>query len=131
MQLRTLSKRTLLRLGAGSSEKTIHHLNGLLDYIELGWWLRKRGFSQGIQVSSCFEVFEPIAADFGDRPVLYLQFGAEDAGIVARWAELLPHSGTRLHVFDPPPTAAPAHGSPGGVAAMRGSQASPRLQAGK
>lgn len=101
MNLRALAKVTLLKLGAASSEKTIHYLNGLFDYIELGWWLRERGFTRGIRLSSCFEVFGAIATEVGDRPVLYLQFGVEDAAIVSRWASLLCHPETKLHVFDP------------------------------
>jgi hypothetical protein len=100
LSLRTLAKLALLKVGSHSSEKAIHHLNGMLDYVELGWWLRERGFSGGLRLCSCFDIPRIIAADIGERPVLYLQFGAEDAGMVGRWASALHHPETRLHVFD-------------------------------
>ena len=101
MNLHLLSKRALLRLGARSSEKTLHYINGLLDYLELGWWLRRHGFSGGVTLPSCAAVYAEIAAGVGKRPVLYLQFGADDPLVVERWAKLLPSPEARLHVFAP------------------------------
>jgi hypothetical protein len=93
-------KRSLLRLGARSSEMTLHRLNGMLDYVELGRWLRIHGFSGGARTDSCTEVFSLIADAVEAREVLYLQFGAHDPGITKKWAELLRHPGTRFEIFD-------------------------------
>jgi hypothetical protein len=100
MSVRTRSKLALLRLGGRSSERTIHYLNGLLDYFELGWWLRRRGFAGGAVTRTCRGVFEAIAREIAIHAALYLQFGAEDPGLVERWAALLTHPKTELHVFD-------------------------------
>ena len=100
MNLRTLTKVALLRAGSRSSEKTIHYLNALFDYAELGWWLRSHEFSGGFRLSSCLDMPGVIAADVGVRPVLYIQFGAEDEDMAPRWAHALRHPETRLHVFD-------------------------------
>ncbi len=101
MNLGLLSKRALLRAGAHSSEKTLHYVNGLLDYLELGWWLRRHDLAGGITLPSCAAVYAEIAAGVGERPVLYLQFGADDPLVVERWVKLLPSPETRLHVFAP------------------------------
>jgi hypothetical protein len=99
MSVRARGKLALLRLGGRSSEKTIHYLNGLLDYFELGWWLRKRGFHGGVVTQTCREVFETMAREVGIQAALYLQFGAEDPGLVERWAALIPHPDAALRVF--------------------------------
>lgn len=99
--LRTLAKMALSKLGAHSSEKTIHYVNGLLDYVEMGWWLRRRGLAgRGLRLPSCFDVPCAVASEIGDAPVLYLQFGAEDPAFVEVWARALRHPDTRLNVFD-------------------------------
>ena len=99
--LGTLAKRSLLRMGARAGERTIHYLNGALEYLELGHWLEAQGFSGGVRVASCFDVFEPIAEEVAESEVLYLQFGAVDAGMVERWGRLLRNPASRLDVFAP------------------------------
>lgn len=101
MDFRTLIQRALLKIGARASENTLHYVNGLLDYFELGWWLRNRNFIATTLVASSTAIFDLMGAEVALAPVLYLQFGVEDARIPARWSELLRNAASRLHIFDP------------------------------
>jgi hypothetical protein len=100
LSLRTFTKIALLRAGARSSEKLLHYLNAPFEYAELGWWLRGHGFSGGLRLRSCSDIPDAVAADVGNRPVTYFQFGADDAKLVGRWASLLGHTETSFDVFD-------------------------------
>jgi hypothetical protein len=100
-KLQSLVKRSLLGVGARSSERLIQRLNGVLDYVELGKWLRLHGFLGGVMVASCTEVFSLTADTLAETAVLYVQFGAQDPGMTRKWAELLRHPGTRFEIFDP------------------------------
>jgi hypothetical protein len=64
--------------------------------------LNRHGFAGGLRLESCFEIPSVVAADLGDGSVAYLQFGADDAGMAARWARVLADSGSTFTVFAPP-----------------------------
>jgi hypothetical protein len=100
LNLRTLTKLAFLKAGARSSEGALHYVSALFEYAELGWWLRRHGFSGGRRIGSCSRMPSTVAAQIGEQPVLYLQFGSEDEKMVTRWAAALAHPDTRLHVFD-------------------------------
>jgi hypothetical protein len=100
LTLRRLTKAALVKAGARSSERTLHVLSGLLDYVELGFWLRMHDFRGGLRLQSCADIPDAVAAAIGERPVLYLQFGARDESMVERWARALRHPETQLRVFD-------------------------------
>jgi hypothetical protein len=102
LDVRGLAKIALLKVGARRSERALHVLNGLFDYVELGWWLHARGFGGGRRFPSCFEIPGAVAAELDGRAVLYLQFGGDDTTMATRWAAALPHPDTRLVVFAPP-----------------------------
>ena len=102
--METRVKRSLVRLGVRSSERVVHYLNGALDYIELGRWLRLHGFAGGLRLASALAVFGAIADTVAAEDVLYLQFGAQDAAMLAAWAGLLSHPGAKFEIFDPDDT---------------------------
>lgn len=95
-----LAKVVLLRIGRRLSERRLHFINGLFDYLELGWWLGEHSFTGGRRCT-CFEFPEIVGGVIGNAPALYLQFGADDRTMADRWAAALPHAATRLDVFEP------------------------------
>lgn len=82
-----LAKTALLQFGARLSEKALHYVSGLFDYVEFGWWLRAHGFRDGIRVRAPYQISERIFAEVADQRVLYLQFGAADPGMVRYWSQ--------------------------------------------
>jgi len=104
LDVRRLAKLAMVTIGARVSERTLHVLNGLFDYVELGWWLHAQGFSGGLRLPSCFEIPTAVAAEVGHRPVHYLQVGADDVTMAMRWGRVLSHEDTRLTVLAPPTT---------------------------
>ena len=99
---RALAKLTLLRAGARASERALHLINGVFDYVELGWWLNDHGFRGDHRRASCSEIPPLVSAALDDRPVVYLQFGADDADLARCWAKALAHAGAQLALFAPP-----------------------------
>jgi O-methyltransferase len=82
------------------SERTIYNLNGVFNYLHVGWWLRAHGFEPRVRVASRNELFDLIAAQIGDRHVLYLEFGVARGESIRYWSKLLRNPGSRLHGFD-------------------------------
>jgi len=94
------AKLLLTRLGALLGEQAIYNLNGSFNYLYVGWWFRNRGFGRGTTVRSRFDVFDAIAREAGDRPVLYLEFGVAAGNSMRYWSKLLRNPEARLHGFD-------------------------------
>lgn len=99
-RLKLALKATLTRLGALCSAAVIYSLNGVFNYLHVGWWLRAHGYTTTVRVKSRYELFDRIAAEVGDQAVLYLEFGVH-AGVSMRyWSRLLKSPRSRLHGFD-------------------------------
>jgi hypothetical protein len=93
-------KTALTRLGARCSPRTIHRLNAAVNYLEAGRWMRAHGFDAGRRVDTREQVFEAIAAEVRDEPVLYLEFGVFEGASMRMWSRLLRNEGSHLHGFD-------------------------------
>jgi hypothetical protein len=93
-------KETLTRIGSHCSERTVHRLNAVVNYLEVGRWLHERGLEPGLRLESREEVFAAIAADVRDRQVLYLEFGVFQGDSMRTWSRLLRNPRSRLHGFD-------------------------------
>ena len=93
-------KVALTRLGALCTPSLIYGLNGVFNYLHVGWWLRAHGYEPTVRVTSRYELFDLLAREIGERDVLYLEFGVH-AGVSMRyWSRLLKSSRSRLHGFD-------------------------------
>jgi Macrocin-O-methyltransferase (TylF) len=93
-------KLALTRVGAHCSQPLIYSLNGAFNYLHVGWWLRANGFDVPMRVGTRYALFDLIAADAGDRDVLYMEFGVH-AGVSMRyWSKLLTNPASKLHGFD-------------------------------
>ncbi len=98
--MQRLVKNALTSVGSRCSARTIHRLNSVINYLEVGRWMRAHGFANVQHVGSRAEVFETIARDVRDEDVLYLEFGVYQGDSIRWWAEALTNPQTRLHGFD-------------------------------
>ncbi len=100
MAVSTRFKELLTRVGSVLSPRAIHNLNATLNYLEVGRWMRARGFDTSQRAEHRFEIYERVARELGDAEVLYLEFGVHRGESIGKWAELLPGTGCRLIGFD-------------------------------
>ena len=99
MNIKTPFKVGLTRLGRVCPESLVHTLNAALNYVEVGRWVRANGFAPRTWTRTRNEVFDVIATDVGERPVLYVEFGVAK-GASIHWSKLLEHPNSLLHGFD-------------------------------
>jgi Macrocin-O-methyltransferase (TylF) len=97
---RAPAKIALTRLGSICNERLIYNLNGVFNYLHVGWWLQAHGFRARVRVRSREELFRHIAADVSERQVLYLEFGVAKGASMRQWSTLLRNPDSRLHGFD-------------------------------
>jgi hypothetical protein len=90
----------LTRVGAHSSPRLIFALNRMVDYLEVGRWMRANGFETTVRVSDRTELFDLVGREIGDEPVHYLEFGVADGASLRYWSSVLAHPDTVLHGFD-------------------------------
>ncbi len=93
-------KRMLFHAGRKAPERLIYGLLHLFNYVHLGWWIKARAFPVTAIVSDRFGVFERMAAEARERPVLYLEFGVAEGDSLRYWSGLLDHPRSQLHGFD-------------------------------
>ena len=93
-------KLALTRLGAYCSQPLIYNLNGAFNYLHIGWWLRANGFDVPLRVRSRYQLFDLVAAEVGDRDVLYMEFGVHAGVSIRYWSQLLTSPAAKLHGFD-------------------------------
>jgi hypothetical protein len=93
-------KTALTRLGERCSARTIHRLNSVVNYLEVGRWMRAHDFATGPRVDTRDEIFELIARDVADERVLYLEFGVYEGASMRVWSRLLRNERSHLHGFD-------------------------------
>lgn len=70
MDRKAAAKVLLTRLGSVCSARAIFNLNGVFNYLHVGWWLRAHGFRPAVRVGSREELFRHIAAEIAERIVL-------------------------------------------------------------
>ena len=99
------SKYLLTRIGEHCSRVHIHRLNSTTNYLELGRWFRQKGFHipprlNGGCETSRHRLFNLMAAELGDRNVLYLEFGVWKGESIRYWTDCLTNPTSMLHGFD-------------------------------
>ena len=95
-----LVKRGLAKLGAVLPERVIYELNGVVNYLEVGAFVRRRGFPPFPRFDTKHEVWDVIAREVADQRVLYLEFGVADGASMRHWSRLLHNPDSVLHGFD-------------------------------
>jgi len=90
----------LVRLGCLCGERTVHFLDALVNYLEVGRWMKAKGFCTSRWANSREEMFQQLAARVVGRRVLYLEFGVANGDSMRYWSKLLKNPDCRLHGFD-------------------------------
>lgn len=94
-----LVKHCLTRFGACLTSKAIYNLNAVVNYLEVGRWMKAHGFTV-----SYFEnrerLFETMAQQIQDQRALYLEFGVYEGAAMRYWSRLLRNPDSHLHGFD-------------------------------
>ncbi len=87
-------------IGSRSSEHTIHVVNAVANYLEVGRWMHARGFEIPRRLERREAIFDCVAAQVSASRVLYLEFGVHRGASMSYWSKLLRSPETRLHGFD-------------------------------
>ena len=87
-------------IGAVLPERAIYDLNGVINYLEVGAFVRRRGFPSFPRFATKHDVWDVIAREVGDRRVLYMEFGVADGASMRYWSKLLCNPDSLLHGFD-------------------------------
>jgi hypothetical protein len=93
-------KALLVALGAHCNQKTLHLLSSAANYLEVGFWMKSRGFLPSKRVQRRRELFHQIADKVGSKKVLYLEFGVAKGTSMRYWSDLLSNPTSALHGFD-------------------------------
>jgi hypothetical protein len=97
---KALWKILLTRLGSVCSARAIYNLNGVFNYLHVGWWLRAHNFRPKARFRSRDALFRHIANEIAEKQVLYLEFGVAQGGSIRQWSQLLHNPRSSLHGFD-------------------------------
>src|SRR5690242_17969995 len=88
------------RVGGLLSPETIYRFNSLVNYLEVGRWMKAQGFRPGRRVGRREEIFDRVGSAVAAERVLYLEFGVFRGESIAYWSGLLKHPESRLDGFD-------------------------------
>jgi hypothetical protein len=97
---RNFTKRALASAGGHTPPRALYYLNGVVNYLEVGAFVRKRGFGSYRAVDTKQEVFDAVAGEVGHRPILYLEFGVAKGASMRYWSRLATNPASVLHGFD-------------------------------
>jgi len=95
-----LPKVCLIKLGSLCGELTIHYMNSVVSYIEVGRWMAARGFYTSKRCDGPRDVFEAIATEVAGKKALYLEFGVASGDSIRHWSRLIKNEESSLHGFD-------------------------------
>ena len=99
-QFRTYVQGGLTRVGAHLSASHIQKLNSFVNYLEVGRWLRAKGFASAPRFADRWLMYSALADPIREERVLYLEFGVYEGYTLRRWAKLLVNPAASLHGFD-------------------------------
>jgi Macrocin-O-methyltransferase (TylF) len=95
-----LAKSLLTRVGARMSKRMVHNLSAATNYLEVGRWLREHDMEPARRWRTREQLFDVIAQNIADKPVLYLEFGVFRGESMSYWSRLLRNPNSHLHGFD-------------------------------
>lgn len=93
-------KQLLTRVGARLSARAIHNLNASINYLEVGRWMRSKGYRPAYRLAYKDEFWQLLGRQIGERVVLYLEFGVWRGETTRAIANHLHNPESRLHGFD-------------------------------
>lgn len=90
----------LTRTGSLTPASLIYNLDRVIDYLELGRWMSASGYDTPSRVQRREQLFDMVAAQVGQRDVLYMEFGVYRGDTIRYWSKLLANPRSKLHGFD-------------------------------
>jgi hypothetical protein len=93
------TKSILAAIGANCSGNTMHLLNGVLNYLHIGWWFKEKGFSDHQTFDDRKSLYQHVASQL-QEPVSYLEFGVFQGASMRIWSSLLSNPDSQLSGFD-------------------------------
>jgi hypothetical protein len=96
----TYPKALLRKLGAHISPRLLYQIQGAVNYLRLGAWMRDHGFRVDRPCRNRWEVFDVVASRVADKRVLYLEFGVFRGRTIRYWSGKLQNPAAHLHGFD-------------------------------
>lgn len=90
----------LTKLGSAVSARTIHRLNAIVNYLEVGRWMGAHGFGRVPRLATRYALFDYVAGRLADHTVLYVEFGVYQGESIKYWSNLLKNRDARLIGFD-------------------------------
>jgi Macrocin-O-methyltransferase (TylF) len=98
--LQTFAQSVLTRIGEYLGAQQIRKLNGALNYLEVGRWLKAHGFTPARRFPTRPQLYSAIANSVANERVLYLEFGVYTGTSLRHWCRLLRNPLSSLHGFD-------------------------------
>jgi Methyltransferase domain len=92
-------KQALSRIGGTLSPGAIHFLNGIYNFIHIGWWMRQRGFEIPVRFADREQLYRHVRLKV-EEPATYLEFGVFRGDSLRCWSKLLLHAETKFIGFD-------------------------------
>jgi Macrocin-O-methyltransferase (TylF) len=93
-------KYVLGKIGAHMSRSQLNRLQGVVNYLRLGRWMRDHGFHFDRLVRDRWAMFDLVASRVEDKRVLYMEFGVFRGRTIRYWSTKLRNPDARLHGFD-------------------------------
>ena len=93
-------KYVITRLGEYFSANALYSFNATLNYLEVGRWMRAKGYETRHRFSRREELFDFVGNQISARVVLYLEFGVFRGETTLYWSKLLSNPSSILHGFD-------------------------------
>jgi hypothetical protein len=93
-------KQFLTILGERLPRKYVGRMQGVLNFVLIGRWMREHGFDVSTRVTRREDVWASVASQVRDRQVLYLEFGVYRGDATRYWAGALKNPASILHGFD-------------------------------
>lgn len=90
----------LTRTGSRTPASLIYNLDGIVNYLEVGRWMSANGYRTPRRVQRPDQLFDMVAAQVGQRDVLYMEFGVYRGDTIRYWSKLLENPRSKLHGFD-------------------------------
>jgi len=92
-------KTLFTKIGRFLSKGFFHQLNGIFNYLFIGWWFKDKGFNVPYTAEDRPELYKYIVSE-AEEPLTYLEFGVFKGASMRVWSSELKHKDTRLFGFD-------------------------------
>jgi hypothetical protein len=93
-------KRSIAAIGSRCSATTLFALDGVLNQLSLGFWMKSHGMWPSFIFESREQLFDWVAESIKNRDVLYLEFGVHRGQQMHALSRLLLNKSSHLHGFD-------------------------------